>query len=124
MLLDKFLYGCPSHRLLQELADHGLLMSAGTLAGGPQALAPLSVPLNEALLTKLRSERHWHADETRWEVFVELEGKLGHRRYLWVFQSRSVVHYVLDQSRSSSVVQAELAGVDSGLLSCDRHGAN
>ena len=123
VLLDKFLYGRPSQRLLQELADHGLPMSAGTLAGGLQALAPLFAPLNEALVSKLRSEPHWHADETRWEVFVEVQGKLGHRWYLWVFQSRSVVHYVLDESRSSSVVEAELAGVEHGHLSCDRHGA-
>lgn len=31
VLLDKFLYGHPSHRLLAELADHGLKLSAGTL---------------------------------------------------------------------------------------------
>ena len=123
VLLDKFLYGRPSHRLLQELADHGVPMSAGTLAGGLQALAPLFAPLNEALLSKLRSEPHWHADETRWEVFVEIEGKLGHRWYLWVFRSRSVVHYVLDESRSASVVEAELAGVEHGHLSCDRYAA-
>lgn len=121
VLLDKFLYGRPSHRLLQELADHGLPMSAGTLAGGLQALAPLFAPLNEALVSKLRSEPHWHADETRWEVFVEFEGKLGHRWYLWVFQSASVVHYVLDPSRSARVVEAELAGVEHGQLSCDRY---
>jgi transposase len=123
VLLDKFLYGRPSQRLLHELADHGLPMSAGTLAGGLRALAPLFTPLHEALREKLRSEPHWHADETRWEVFVELPGKVGHRCYLWVFQSRSVVHYVLDESRSSSVVEAELAGVERGYLSCDRHGA-
>ena len=123
VLLDKFLYGCPSHRLLQELANHGVPMSAGTLAGGLQALAPLFAPLDEALRDKLRSERHWHADETRWEVFVELEGKIGHRWYLWVFQSHSVVHYVLDPSRSSRVVEAELSGVEHGHLSCDRYAA-
>ena len=123
VLLDKFLYGCPSQRLLHELADHGLPMAAGTLAGGLRTLSPLFAPLHEALRDKLRSEPHWHADETRWEVFVELQGKVGHRWYLWVFQSRSVVHYVLDESRSSSVVEAELAGVERGYLSCDRHGA-
>ena len=37
VLLDKFLYGRPSQRLLQELTDHGLPMSAGTLAGGLRA---------------------------------------------------------------------------------------
>ena len=123
VLLDKFLYGRPSHRLLQDLADHGLNVSAGTLAGGLQALAPLFVPLDQALLHKLRSEPHWHADETRWPVFVELADKVGHRWYLWVFHSRSVVHYVLDASRSAAVVEAELAGVDSGFISCDRYAA-
>ena len=123
VLLDKFLYGRPSHRLLQDLADHGLNVSAGTLAGGLQALAPLFAPLDSALLHKLRSEPHWHADETRWPVFVELADKVGHRWYLWVFHSRSVVHYVLDESRSAAVVEAELAGVDSGFISCDRYAA-
>ena len=121
VLLDKFLYGRPSHRLLQDLADHGLTMSAGTLAGGLQALAPLFEPLDQALVHKLRSEPHWHADETRWAVFVELADKVGHRWYLWVFHSSSVVHYVLDESRSAEVVQGELAGVQRGFLSCDRY---
>ena len=123
VLLDKFLYGRPSHRLLQDLSDHGLNMSPGTLAGGLRALAPLFEPLDQALLSKLRSEPHWHADETRWAVFVEVEGKVSHRWYLWVFHSRSVVHYVLDESRSAEVVEAELAGVASGFISCDRYAA-
>jgi transposase len=123
VLLDKFLYGRPSHRLLQDLADHGLPMSAGTLAGGLQALAPLFAPLDQALVAKLRSEAHWHADETRWAVFVALADKVGHRWYLWVFHSSSVVHYVLDASRSTAVVQGELAGVQRGVLSCDRYAA-
>jgi transposase len=121
VLLDKFLYGRPSHRLLQDLADHGLKLSPGTLAGGLQALAPLFAPLDQALVRKLRSEAYWHADETRWAVFVELAGKIGHRWYLWVFHSSSVVHYVLDQSRSAAVVEGELVGVQRGFLSCDRY---
>lgn len=121
VLLDKFLYGRPSQRLLQDLADHGLNMSAGTLAGGLQSLAPLFKPLNEALQSKLRSEPHWHADETRWAVFVDVQGKVGHRWYLWVFHSSSVVHYVIDQTRAAEVIVAELAGVDQGIISCDRY---
>lgn len=121
VLLDKFLYGRPSHRFLQDLSDHGLHMSAGTLAGGLQALAPLFKPLGQALLGKLRSEPHWHADETRWAVFVEMAGKVGHRWYLWVFHSSSVVHYVLDSTRATQVIQTELAGVDQGIISCDRY---
>ena len=123
VLLDKFLYGRPSYRLVQDLADHGLDVSMGTLTGGLRAIAPLFVPLYEALLDKLRSGEHWHADETRWEVFVEIEGKRGHRWYLWVFVSQAVVYYVLDESRSAAVPTAVLAGVDGGTISCDRYGA-
>jgi len=123
VLLDKFLYGRPSYRLVQELADRGLNLSMGSLTGGLQAIAPLFAPLMQELLSKLREERHWHADETRWEVFVEIEGKSGHRWYLWVFQSPSVAYYQLDASRSASVPSAVLAGVKGGYISCDRHGA-
>ena len=123
VLLDKYLYGRPSNRLLQDLAHHGLDMSPGTLAGGLQTLAPLFEPLEAAMLDQLRSERHWHADETRWAVFVPVEGRKGHRWYLWVYHSRSVVHYVLDKSRSAQVVEDELGEVACGIISCDRYSA-
>ena len=123
VLLDKYLYGRPSHRLLQDLGHHGLDMAPGTLAGGLQTLAPLFDPLVGAMLAKLRSEQHWHADETRWAVFVPMDGKVGHRWYLWVYHSASVVHYVLDPSRSAQVVERELGEVAFGILSCDRYSA-
>jgi len=122
-LLDKFLYGRASYRWMQAMADRGLPVSAGSLSGGLQAIAPLFEPLYQALLPRLRAEPHWHADETRWEVFVDKEGKAGHRWYLWVFQSRSVAYYVLDASRSSAVPATVFEGVAGGLISCDRHSA-
>lgn len=122
-LLEKFLYGQASGRWIEQLGDLGVELSAGTLCGGLRAIAPLFVPLYQALLPRLRAEGHWHADETRWEVFVEREGKAGHRWWLWVFQSRSVCYYVIDPSRSASVPETVLAGVDCGVISCDRHGA-
>ena len=123
VLLDKYLYGRPSHRLLQDFSDHGLTMAPGTLAGGLQLIAPLFEQLEQALANKLRSESHWHADETRWAVFVDVEGKVGHRWYMWVFHSKSAIHYVIDKSRSAEVIEVELAGVDRGIISCDRYSA-
>lgn len=56
-------------------------------------------------------------------MFVDIEGKVGHRWYLWVFHARSVVHYVLEQARSAQVVTDELAGIKQAILSCDRYSA-
>ena len=64
-------------------------------------MAPMFAPVVDAMLAKLRSEQHWHADETRWAVFATVEGKIGHRWYQWVYHSPSVVHCVLDPSRSA-----------------------
>lgn len=123
VLLDKFLYGRPSSRLLDDLRGHGLRMSAGSLAGGLRRIASLFAPLQAPWLKKLRSEPHWHADETRWEVFCDHEGKQNHRCYLWVFQSRSALYYVVDPTRSASVPKTVLAGVEQGIISCDRYSA-
>jgi transposase len=121
VLLDKYLHGHPSERLLQDLSNHGLEMAPGTLAGGLHKIALLFEPIDKALLQKLRSQTHWHADETRWAMFVEIEGKVGYRWYLWVFHSKEVVHYVLDQTRATQVVIDEFEEVQGGIISCDRY---
>lgn len=120
-LLSKFLYGQPSHRLLQDWDDQGLHVAQGTLTEGLRKLLPMLGPVAEAGLDELRRGSHWHADETRWEVFEERQGKVGHRWYLWVFQSATAVCFVLDPSRSATVPAAALKGVEAGILSVDRY---
>jgi len=120
-LLSKFAYGQPSARLLQDWRDQGLHISQGTLTDGLRCLLPMLEPLVQAGLEQLRRQTHWHADETRWEVFEELEGKVGHRWYLWVFKSATVVCFVLDPSRSAMVPGTALQGVSRGILSVDRY---
>ena len=39
------------------------------------------------------------------------------------YHSSSVVHYVLDLSRSAQVVEDELGGLACGIISCDRYWA-
>jgi transposase len=123
VLLSKYLHGQPSYRLTQELANLGLNLPMGTLTGGLKAIAPLFEPIEAALIDKLRSGSHWHADETRWEVFVEVEGKIGRRWFLWVFQSKTVVHFTLDPKRSADVPNAELGEAVGGIINCDRYSA-
>ena len=91
VILDKYLYSRPSHRLLQELAGQGVRLSPGTIAGGLRKLLPLLEPVREAIRSKQLSEDRWQADETGWRVFEEVEGKEGHGWHLWVFRSPSTV---------------------------------
>ncbi|MES9906474.1 MAG: IS66 family transposase [Sedimenticola sp.] len=125
VLLKKFQYGQPTNRLLQDLADQGLPVSAGTVAGGLHTIVPLFTPVMEALYCRQMNEPLFHNDETRWEVFVEIEGKNGSRWYLWVTRSKSVIYYCIDPSRSTAVPGAHFAGLqrDQVIIVCDRYSA-
>jgi transposase len=125
VILSKYRYGQPSNRYLQDLSDQGLPISPGTLAGGLQAIAPLFEPILDALYCKQMSEQLFHNDETRWEVFVEIAGKVGTRWYLWVTRSPSVIFYCIDPSRSAAVPGAHFAGLqaDKVIIVCDRYSA-
>jgi len=125
IILSKYLYAQPTHRYLQDLSDQGLAVSPGTVAGGLRSLAPLFEPVLEALYCKQMSERLFHNDETRWEVFVVMEGKIGTRWYLWVTRSPSVVFYCIDPRRSAAVPGAHFAGLQNEqvIIVCDRYSA-
>jgi len=125
VLLSKFHYAQPTNRYLQDLSDQALDVSPGTVAGGLRQLAPLFEPMMDALYQKQMTESLFHNDETRWEVFVELEGKVGTRWYLWVTRSQSVVFFILDPSRSATVPGAHFAGLQQErvIIVCDRYSA-
>jgi len=122
VLLDKFLYYRPTYRLLKDLESHGLSLALGTLTGGLRQLLPLFEPIYAALHEKCLEADHWHADETRWSVFVKLVGKEGTRWYLWVFKSRSAVYFHLDPSRAAEVAIWFFREA-SGIVSADRYSA-
>ena len=82
VLLSKFQYAQPTHRHLEDLGDLALTASPGTVAGGLRAIAPLLEPIMAGFYEKQMTETLFHNDETRWEVFVALEGKVGSRWYL------------------------------------------
>jgi transposase len=91
----------------------------GTVTDGLKKLVPLFEPLYQALVEHQRQEHHWHCDETRWLVFEEQEGKVGHNWSLWVFCSPQAVVFVLDPTRTHHVPQTHLTGAQ-GIASVDR----
>src|SRR2546425_1151812 len=127
VLLDKYLYGRPTYRLCEQLKHHGLPLSQGTLTKGLQTIAVLFEPVMLKLYERQMSEKLFHGDETRWEVFEEVEGKTGHRWYLWVMQSASVVFYRMAPGRGADVPKAHFAKLHKDLvdvvLVCDRYSA-
>lgn len=122
ILLDKFHYYRPTCRMLRSLRDLGLTIPQGTVTDGLRRMAPLFDPVYEAICDHSRQKKHWHADETRWKVFEEKEGKVGYRWYLWIFQSEDTVVFIIDPGRSSEVIKGHLQKAE-GVISCDRYSA-
>lgn len=124
ILIDKFLFQRPTARLIADLRwTQGIAISQGTITGGLKTLASLFAPLQEEIVSRNRSEAHWHADETRWMVFTLWEGKQNYKWYLWVIHSSTTVVFILDPSRSSSVVLQHFGIEARGILNVDRYSA-
>jgi hypothetical protein len=65
-------------------------------------------PLMPVLYERQMTEKLFHGDETRWEVFEEVEGKTGHRWYLGVMQSVSVVYDRMAPGRGPTLLRCIL----------------
>ena len=124
ILLDKYLFYRPTYRLLEDWGTLGLDLSLGTVTEGLKRLVPLLEPVYTAMVKRSQGQTLWHADETRWQVFVLLEGKVGYRWYLWVFHAREVVIFILAAGRSHEVPEQHLGPVEGpGILVVDRYKA-
>jgi len=123
LLLDKYLFYRPTYRLLADLQTHDMDLSQGSLTDGLKRLTPLFEPVYQKLVEHSQKQELWHADETRWLVFVTCEGKVGYRWYLWVFHAEEVVVFILAMGRSHDVPEKHLAPVQSGTLVVDRYKA-
>jgi len=123
-LLSKYKYQHPIYRTLDQLKGHGLSLSMGTIIDGVKKLLPLFIPVYDAIVKRSVAAKHWHADETGWKVFEEVEGKNTSRWYLWIFHNEETVVYKIDPSRSSKVL-FEHFGKDheGGILNVDRYSA-
>ncbi len=96
---------------MAALAADGFDVAAGTLCGALKQIAPLIAPWAEAIAAHGRTARHVHADETSWQVFEDIEGKDGHRWWLWTFVTSETTVFVMDPSRSADVAAGQL-GID------------
>jgi transposase len=123
-MLGKYVFHTPLNRLCLQLAMKGLQVSPGTIVGGFKRIYKLLEPLIEEIRRYSREEKHhWHIDDTGWKVFVQIDGKTGHRWYLWVFLSDDVCVYILSPWRSRAVPKSHLEH-SVGVATGDRLEAN
>jgi len=123
ILIDKFFSHRPTERLLGQWRLLGLDLAAGTVTGGLERLEPLFRPLYEALLRRNAESAFAQADETRWMVFIDLEGKMGYRWWLWVFLGEDTVAFRLDPSRSHDIPEGHFPPAAQIVLMVDRYSA-
>jgi len=121
VLLDKYASYRPTERFLGQLEQYDLDLPAGTINDGLKRIEPMMQPIYEAFRDRNRQGDFHQADETRWLVFVLLDGKKGHGWWLWVILGTDTVIYLLDSSRSHEVPQSHFGPQASGVLEVDRY---
>jgi len=123
VLLDKYFSYRPTERLLASWRLLGLDLAPGTVTDGLQRLEVLLRPIYEALKRRNPQGDLHQGDETRWQVFVILEGKEGYGWWLWVVSGPDTVIYLLDASRSHTVPENHFRAESRGVLVVDRYAA-
>ena len=107
--MKKFDYLQPLQRTVRELASLGLPVSPGTLTGGLQKIAPMLQPLAGQFVLRAREGCYWHMDETRWPMFLLMEGqsqdqtKPPRKWWAWVVVGLEATAFLLESSRSGQV---------------------
>jgi len=125
VLLNKFHYCQPTNRLLNQYAELGLPISAGSITGGLKILKKLFQPVYDALYSQQMTEDIFHNDESSWKVFESIEGKIGNRWWLWVSRSASVVFFQIAPGRGADVPVDHFKNIQHQkiIVICDRYNA-
>jgi len=111
LFTERYVAGRSMSSLVTGLARQGAEIAPGTLAGTCAQAGALLAPLEEAITARSRESWHLHADETTWRVFAPREGDGPVRWWLWVFLGPDTACFVMDPSRSGTVL-ARHAGID------------
>jgi transposase len=123
ILLDKYLTYRPTERLLASWRLLGLDLAPGTITDGLSRLEVLLEPIYRAIQQRNRLGDLHQGDETRWRVFIVLEGKEGYGWWLWVLLGPDTVVYLLDAGRDHTVPEGHYQAESRGVLVVDRYAA-
>jgi transposase len=123
VLLDKYFGYRATERLLGSWRLLDLDLAPGTVTDGLRRLEILLRPIYRALQERNRQGDLHQADETRWPVFIVLEGKEGYGWWLWVLLGPDTVVFLLNVSRGHEVPESHYRAESRGVLVVDRYSA-
>ena len=122
ILFERFACFRPVRRVAAWLADQGLAISPGTLAGSVARFLPLFEPLAKAILAHQNEMTVRHGDETGWRIQSLSETGRSRRAWLWISVSADAVYFLIDPSRSAEVAMKLFGDTDCIVfLVCDRY---
>ena len=126
VLLKKFDLLQPLQRTIRELQGLDLEVSPGTLTGGLQKIQPLLQPLAGQFVWRAREGCYWHMDETRYPMFLLVEGedqdqgKPRRKWWVWVVVGLEATAFLLEPTRSGQVPKTFFPKGTEGILNVDR----
>jgi len=124
LLLKKFDFLQPVQRTIRELQGLDLEVSPGTLTGGLKKIEPMLQPLAGQFVLQAREGSYWHMDETRYPMFVLVEGqdqaKPRRKWWVWVVVGLDATAFLLEPTRSGQVPEKFFPKGTEGILNVDR----
>lgn len=123
VLLAKYQTHLPLQRWLLMWRERGLDISAATVCDGLHKIATLLQPIHTALLERTAGGSFAQADETRWLMFVDHEGKNSHTWWLWAFLSSDAIAFRLSPTRAHDVPEEHFSHEHELTLLVDRYAA-
>jgi transposase len=123
LLLEKFAAHHALGNVLDQLGRYDLALPSGTVTEGFRRITALLEPIYEAFLQRNARSVYNQADETRWLVFAEQEGKTGHRWWLWAYLGEDSVVFRIAPSRGHEVPEGHYPADAEGFLVVDRYSA-
>ena len=119
-------YACfrPLRRVSRWMAEQGLPMAPGTMAGAMKSLAPMFAPLASAILDHHNDMTVRHGDETGWRIQSLKTSGRSQRAWMWNSVSADSVFFHIDPSRSAAVAKKLFGSTRvTVFLVCDRYSA-
>jgi len=121
MIVMKYIFQVPLHRVLQMMDMRELKLTESTFIDNFHKLKDRLTPLYQRLIEINQQADHWHMDETGWKMFAPTDQKPNANWWLWVFACKRTIVYIVDASRSASVLLNHFKERSIGIASSDRY---